>query len=87
MGRLSGRGRGAATAGRASGRATAVDAATYFPNLAGPAPWIDAEQAIVDGEVVAFDEEGRPSFSRLQEKTGLRALEMATRRADPDAPR
>ena len=63
-----------------------VDAATYFPNLAGPAPWIDAEQAIVDGEVVAFDEEGRPSFSRLQEKTGLRALEMATRRADPDAP-
>jgi bifunctional non-homologous end joining protein LigD len=64
-----------------------VDAATYFPNLAGPAPWIDAEQAIVDGEVVAFDEQGRPSFSRLQEKTGLRALEIATRRADPDAPK
>jgi bifunctional non-homologous end joining protein LigD len=63
-----------------------VDAATYFPNLSGPADWIDAERAIVDGEVVAFDEEGRPSFSRLQEKTGLRALEMATRRADPDAP-
>ncbi|HEX6474537.1 MAG TPA: DNA polymerase ligase N-terminal domain-containing protein, partial [Candidatus Limnocylindria bacterium] len=64
-----------------------VDAATYFPDLGGPAQWIDAEQAIVDGEVVAFDEEGRPSFSRLQEKTGLRALEMATRRADPDAPK
>ena len=32
------------------------DAARYFPDLAGPAPWIDAQDAIVDGEVVALDE-------------------------------
>ena len=52
------------------------DAATYFPDLAGPAGWIRAKDAVVDGEVVALDEHGRPSFSRLQERTGLRGLEI-----------
>ncbi|MGH2445806.1 MAG: DNA ligase D [Candidatus Limnocylindria bacterium] len=47
------------------------DAGTYFPALAGPAPWIDARDAIVDGEVVAIDEEGRPRFSLLQDRTGI----------------
>jgi len=61
------------------------DAATYFPDLAGPAPWIQASDAVVDGEVVALDEQGRPSFSRLQERTGLRGLEIATGRRRPDA--
>jgi bifunctional non-homologous end joining protein LigD len=49
------------------------DAAAYFPVLAGPAPWIDAREAIVDGEVVALDEEGRPRFSLLQDRTGVRS--------------
>jgi bifunctional non-homologous end joining protein LigD len=48
------------------------NAATYFPDLAGPPNWISARQAIVDGEVVALDEEGRPSFSLLQDVSGVR---------------
>jgi bifunctional non-homologous end joining protein LigD len=46
------------------------DAATYFPRLLANARWIEAEQAIVDGEVVAIDEDGRPDFSLLQTKLG-----------------
>jgi bifunctional non-homologous end joining protein LigD len=64
-----------------------VDAATYFPDLAGRADWIEANEAIIDGEVVALDPEGRPDFSLLQDRTGLRGLEQATRRRSPHAPR
>jgi bifunctional non-homologous end joining protein LigD len=47
------------------------DASTYFPRLLGtPSRWIEAKQAIVDGEVVALDDDGRPDFSLLQTKLG-----------------
>src|SRR5262249_38155701 len=44
------------------------DGDTYFPGFLKPASWIDAEQAIVDGEVVALDENGRPDSGLLQER-------------------
>ena len=48
------------------------DAARYFPDLAAANPtWIRADSAIVDGEVVALDREGRPTFSLLQDRAGM----------------
>ena len=48
------------------------DGARYFPDLAAAkATWIKAEQAIVDGEVVALDEAGNPQFGLLQDRAGM----------------
>jgi bifunctional non-homologous end joining protein LigD len=43
-------------------------AETYFGPLLSPPSWIDAKQAIVDGEVVAVDDDGVPDFGLLQER-------------------
>ena len=45
------------------------DGETYFPKLLTKATWIEAGEAIVDGEVVAIGEDGMPDFSLLQELT------------------
>lgn len=44
------------------------DAEEYFPGLLAPPTWIDAREAVVDGEVVALDERGRSDFGLLQER-------------------
>jgi bifunctional non-homologous end joining protein LigD len=43
-----------------------------YPELADLPTYVRARKAIVDGEVVAIDEEGRPSFSLMQQRTGIR---------------
>ena len=44
-----------------------LDGATYFPGLLANPSWIAAQTAVVDGEVVAVDEQGVPDFPLLQE--------------------
>jgi bifunctional non-homologous end joining protein LigD len=48
------------------------DAGTYFPGLLSPPDWITADEAVVDGEVVALDPVGKPDFGLLQERLGVR---------------
>lgn len=51
------------------------DGARYFPHFASARPtWISASQAVVDGEVVALDEKGRPNFSLLQDLAGMKGF-------------
>ena len=48
-----------------------ADATARYPELAGIAAALEGREAILDGEVVAFDEAGNPSFGRLQRRMGL----------------
>jgi bifunctional non-homologous end joining protein LigD len=50
-----------------------------FPELAEIAGAIAADTAIVDGEIVALDEHGRPSFSLMQQRTGFVSVENRKR--------
>jgi len=43
-----------------------------YPELNDMASFIKAKNAILDGEVVALDEDGRASFSLMQQRTGFR---------------
>jgi bifunctional non-homologous end joining protein LigD len=42
-----------------------------FPELQALARAVNAKQAVLDGEIVALDEQGRPSFSLMQQRSGL----------------
>jgi bifunctional non-homologous end joining protein LigD len=50
-----------------------VDMAGWFPELGGLAGALGGRAAVLDGEVVAFDDRGRPSFEALQRRMAGRA--------------
>jgi len=48
------------------------DVTAGYPELAGVGAALDPHEAVLDGEVVAFDDKGRPSFERLQGRMHVR---------------
>ncbi len=55
------------------------DLTSHYPDLADVPQHIRSRHVIVDGEIVAMDEQGRPSFSLLQKRAGT----TAARRTKP----
>ena len=51
---------------------TQNDLTKQFPELRDLPNFVKAKRAILDGEIVALDDQGRPSFSLMQQRTGFR---------------
>lgn len=61
------------------------DYTAVFPEIAKAVKALPFEQIIIDGEVVVLDAEGRPSFSRLQQR-GRLSSPLDIRRAEVELP-
>ncbi|MGW2770512.1 hypothetical protein [Streptomyces sp. NPDC001275] len=51
--------------------ATGLDATGQYPELQALAGLLPAPEAVLDGEIVVLDDQGRPSVERLQQRMSL----------------
>src|SRR5439155_20714150 len=61
------------------------DITARYPELRALGNELGSREAVLDGEIVAFDSEGRPRFERLQQRMNL-ASDSAVRRRMRDVP-
>jgi bifunctional non-homologous end joining protein LigD len=57
------------------------DITAQYPEIRELGPALGTLEAVLDGEIVAFDAAGRPSFERLQKRMGLKGDTVIRRRA------
>jgi bifunctional non-homologous end joining protein LigD len=57
------------------------DVTSTFPELRELGEFLGARSAVLDGELVAFEEDGRPSFGRLQHRLHVTSSAAVARRA------
>jgi bifunctional non-homologous end joining protein LigD len=58
------------------------DVSARYPELRALGSQLGSREAVLDGEIVAFDEQGRPSFERLQRRMHVASSSVIRRLAD-----
>jgi bifunctional non-homologous end joining protein LigD len=62
------------------------DMTSQYPELRDLPNYVRARTAVLDGEIVALDDSGRPSFSLMQQRTGISGAGRKVKAADRSVP-